>query len=79
VKFIPSHVSFISKSNSENYIEIDSFLTKLQTKISWLLFYGPLCSYMSLVVTKSNLKLVWKRRQFENESVFLLVSFVFRK
>ena len=51
----------------------------LQTKISWLLFYGPLCSYMSLVVTKSNLKLVWKRRQFENESVFLLVSFVFRK
>jgi len=38
VKVIPSHVSFISKSNSENYIEVRWFLTKLQTKISWLLF-----------------------------------------
>jgi len=36
VKFTPSHASFISKSNSENYIEneIRWFLTKLQTKIS---------------------------------------------
>jgi len=38
VKFIPLHVPFISQSNSENYIEIHSLLTKLQTKISWLLF-----------------------------------------
>ena len=32
------HVSFISKFNSEKYIEIRLFLTKLQTKISWLLY-----------------------------------------
>jgi len=40
--FVPSHVLFIWKSNSENYIEIHWFLL-LQTKISWLLFYGPRC------------------------------------
>jgi len=33
-----SHVPFISKSISENCIKIRWFLTKLQTKISWLLF-----------------------------------------
>ena len=38
MKFIPSHVSFILKSNSENCIIIRWFLTKLQTTISWLLF-----------------------------------------
>jgi len=37
------HVSFILESDSENYIKIREFLTKLQTKISWLLFYGPRC------------------------------------
>jgi len=35
VKFIPSHVSFISKSNIGNCIKIRWFWTKLQTKISW--------------------------------------------
>jgi len=38
VKFILAQVSFIAKSNSENYIKIRLFLTKLQQKISWLLF-----------------------------------------
>jgi len=38
VKFIPSHVSFISKSSSEKCIKSVDFLTKLQTKICWLLF-----------------------------------------
>jgi len=37
------HVSFICKSNSGNCIKIRWFLTKLQKKISWLLFYGPQC------------------------------------
>jgi len=37
VKFTSSHVPFISKFNSKNEIEI-RFLTKLRTKISWLLF-----------------------------------------
>jgi len=41
VKFIPSHVPFISKSNSENCIKISWFLTKLRTKISWLLSSWP--------------------------------------
>jgi len=36
--FIPAHLPFIAKSNSENYIQICCFLTKLQRKISWLLF-----------------------------------------
>jgi len=45
VKFIRLHVSFILKSNGENYIEICWFLTKLQTKICWL-FYGPRCSFL---------------------------------
>jgi len=31
-------MSFILKSNSENCIKIHSFLTKLQIKLSWLLF-----------------------------------------
>jgi len=39
-----SHVPFIYKSNSENCIQICGFLTKLPTKTSWLLFYGPPCS-----------------------------------
>jgi len=43
VKFTASHVLFISKSNSGNYIEIRWFLMKLQTKISWLHFYGTRC------------------------------------
>jgi len=43
VKFIPSHLSFILKSNSENCIKIRWFLRKLQTKISWFLFYGCRC------------------------------------
>jgi len=38
VKFIPSHVQFFSKSNSENGIKTCHYLTKLQTKPSWLLF-----------------------------------------
>ena len=37
VKFIPPHVLFIAKSNSENCIKIRWFFTKLRTKISWLL------------------------------------------
>jgi len=37
-KFTPAHVSFTAKSNSENYIKIRWFLTKLQRKICWLLF-----------------------------------------
>ena len=36
--FIPSHVLFISKSSSENSIKICKLLTKLKTRISWLLF-----------------------------------------
>ena len=44
VKLILSHVSFICKSNTENRIKIRWFLTTLQIKISWLLFYGPQCS-----------------------------------
>ena len=36
--FILSRVMFIYKSNSENGTKIHQFLTKLQTKISWLLF-----------------------------------------
>ena len=63
VKFIPSHVSFISKSNSENYIEIRWFLTKLQTKISWLLFHGPwcICAFvaLSLVFPYQVKRLAW--------------------
>jgi len=43
VKFILLYVLFIYKSNSENSIDICWFLTKLQTEISWLLFYGPRC------------------------------------
>jgi len=35
VKFIPSHVQFFSKSNSENVIKS---MTKLLTKLSWFLF-----------------------------------------
>jgi len=38
VKFIPSHVPFSLKSNSGNCIKIRRFLTKLQTKITWILF-----------------------------------------
>jgi len=43
VKFIPLHASLISKSNSENYIEIRWFLTKLQSadKNKLAPFYGP--------------------------------------
>jgi len=38
---IPSHVSFISKSNSENCIEIRWFLMKLQTKyVGWPTVYN---------------------------------------
>jgi len=37
VEFIPSHVPFAFKSKP-NDIKIHSFLTKLQTKISWVLF-----------------------------------------
>ena len=37
------HVSFVANSNSEKYIKIRWFFTKLQTKISWLRFYGSLC------------------------------------
>jgi len=44
MKFIPSHVQFFSKSNSENGIKICYYLTKLQTKLSWLLFYGSQCT-----------------------------------
>jgi len=29
--------------NSENCIKLSWFLMKLQTKLSWLLFYGPQC------------------------------------
>ena len=60
MQFRPSHVSFVAKSNSENFIKIRWFLTKLQRKISWLLFYGPQCicsHYIMLwqsVVTISN-------------------------
>jgi len=45
VRFILSYVSFISKSTSENCIEFRWSLTKLQSKISWLLFYGPWCTW----------------------------------
>jgi len=46
MKFIPSHVSFIDKSNTENCIKIRCVLTKLQTKISWLLFMAHcVCTY----------------------------------
>jgi len=38
MKFIPAHVSFIVKSNSENYIKIRCCLTKLHRKINWPLF-----------------------------------------
>ena len=38
-----SYVSFIMKSNSENCVKIHCFFTKLQTKISWLIFYGSQC------------------------------------
>jgi len=40
VKFITSHVQFFFKSNIEieNGIEIRYYLTKLHTKLSWLLF-----------------------------------------
>jgi len=38
VKFMPAHVPFIVKSNRENYSKIRWFLTKLQRKISRLLF-----------------------------------------
>jgi len=51
VKFILSQVSFISKSNSENCINICWFLTKSQTKISWLLFYSPWCTCILSVET----------------------------
>ena len=37
--FIPSHVSFIVNSNSENCIKIRWFFTKLHPKISWLRFF----------------------------------------
>jgi len=48
-KFIPSYVSFILKSHSENCIKIKIrwFLTKLQTKISWLLCYGLQCTTLT--------------------------------
>ena len=49
MKFIPSHVSFIVNSNSDNCIKICSFFTKLQTKISWLHFYGSQCSNCCLI------------------------------
>jgi len=45
VKFIRSHVSFIVNSNSENCIKIRWLFTKLQTKISWLRFYGSRCRW----------------------------------
>jgi len=49
-----SHVLFISKSNSENCIKIRLFLAKLQTKISWLLFYGQRCSiWLKMLVSLS--------------------------
>ena len=44
MKFITSHVSFIVNSNSENCIKICWFFRKLETKISWLRFYGSRCS-----------------------------------
>ena len=60
MKFIPSHVSFILKSNSENCIKIRWFLTKLQTKLSWLLFYGPRCRATDTHPhTSNNLVLRW--------------------
>jgi len=42
-----SHVSFVCNSNSESCIKIHWFLTKLQRKISWLLFYGSWCRYVA--------------------------------
>jgi len=39
VKFIPSHATFTSKSNSVNYIKIRLLLTKLQTKIRWFFLW----------------------------------------
>jgi len=39
MQFIPAHVPFIVKSNSENYIKIRWFLIKLQRKISWLFLW----------------------------------------
>jgi len=38
VKFTPSRVSFITKSNSENFIKIRWFFMKLHIKMSWLHF-----------------------------------------
>jgi len=38
------HVSFIINSHNENCIKIRWFFTKLETKISWLRFYGSRCS-----------------------------------
>ena len=43
MKFTPTRVLFITKSNSENCIEIRWFFTILQTKLSWLRFYGSRC------------------------------------
>jgi len=40
MRLIPSHVSFILKSNGENCIKIRWFLTKLLTKISWLFLWS---------------------------------------
>jgi len=53
LKFIPAHVPFIAKSNSENYVKKPLILTKLRIKISWLLFMahdvecGPMPNVMA--------------------------------
>jgi len=51
VKFIPSHVPFILKSNSDNCIKIPWFLTKLHTKLSWLLLWPR--AYFGVDIPKS--------------------------
>jgi len=43
MKFTPLHVTFVSESNSVNGIEIRQYLTKLETKLSWLRVYGSRC------------------------------------
>ena len=73
--FIPSHVWFISKSNSENCIEIRYFLTKLQTKISWLLFmaHGVGLGLVGLVL--GLIELSWNSGPSEWRSQMDIVSY----
>ena len=59
MKFILSHVSFISTSHSENCIKICFVLIKLQTKISWLLFMATVHSVPVQKTAKHRAKFGW--------------------